>query len=267
MNQLRTSLVRRILNRAINPYRLNDSRLYALYLALRYPMHSRAKKLEFIFYSELTRGDVNGMVFDIGANCGQKAAQFARISRLVICVEPDQAAANQLKARFEKRSTVRIINAGVGAHPGREIFYQSSPANPLNTFSRKWAESQQAKASEYEVLIITLDEMIEKYGMPQYIKIDVEGYELEVIKGLHRPIQSLSFECNLEKFRCESLECIAYLAALQPGLFNYCVSEPPNKFAAKEWLRADEITKVVSSAKTDYIEVYFKSATNQSASD
>ncbi len=80
----------------INPYRLNDSAFYRLYLRLRHPHHMQQKLSERAFYARLIAANGGGTVFDIGANCGAKAAQFRGCARRVICVEPDPSAIEQL---------------------------------------------------------------------------------------------------------------------------------------------------------------------------
>jgi FkbM family methyltransferase len=256
----RPSRFRRLLNRWINPHRLNDSALYGLYLKLRHPQHLQQKRLERAFYERLIAANGGGTVFDIGANCGQKAVQFRACARRVICVEPDPTAVEQLRARLGHRDDVVIVPAGVGDEAGQATFYQLSPASPLNTFSRQWSDAQAATASETSVAIVTLDQLIASHGLPSYIKIDVEGYELQVLQGLHQPIRALSFECNLQQFRRQTLDCIARLAALQPGLFNHCLSEPPSRFASDRWLTAAEMTAIVAGADHDYAEIYFQAS-------
>jgi hypothetical protein len=45
-----------------------------------------------------------------------------------------------------------------------------------------------------EVPVVTLDALIAQHGEPAFVKIDVEGYEPQVLRGLTRPVQALSFE-------------------------------------------------------------------------
>jgi len=62
------------------------------------------------------------------------------------------------------------------------------------------------------VPIKTLDQLIATYGRPKYIKIDVEGYELPVIGGMHAKIDLISFEYHLNKDDCAAkLQIIEYL--------------------------------------------------------
>ena len=61
---------------------------------------------------------------------------------------------------------------------------------------------------EVAVTVSTLDNMIEKYGTPDFLKVDVEGGELQVFEGLSQPISVICFEANLPRFREETLSII-----------------------------------------------------------
>ena len=70
----------------------------------------------------------------------------------------------------------------------------------VTTLSKPWIEAVQQTDSfahvHWEpgatVSVITLDDLIAQYGEPAFCKIDVEGYELEVLRGLSRPLRTLS---------------------------------------------------------------------------
>jgi hypothetical protein len=55
-----------------------------------------------------------------------------------------------------------------------------------------WKEQSWTKS--VPVPITTLDAMIARHGMPAFIKIDVEGFEAEVLSGITHPVAALSFE-------------------------------------------------------------------------
>ena len=89
----------------INRHRFNDSALYGWYLRLRRPEHFRRMNSESRFYSELLKSAGTGLVMDIGANDGSKAAVFLKLGCAVICVEPDVSAAAILRERVYANST------------------------------------------------------------------------------------------------------------------------------------------------------------------
>ena len=75
-----------------------------------------------------------------------------------------------------------------------------------------------------KVPVTTLDKKIKVYGIPKYIKIDVEGYELEVLKGLSNPVQNISIEFTAEDIE-NSYKCIDYISTLGDFTFNYSIGE------------------------------------------
>ena len=179
------------------------------------------------------------LIFDIGANGGSKAIIFSYLADQIISVEPSPGAVQILRQRFERRPNVVVVESGVGAQAGAAEFYMFDDADACNTFSLKWKDSLSASAAAeirsqkdvkktIDVSIVTLDKLIGRYGVPDYIKIDVEGYELNVIKGLSTSVPIVSFECNLPEFEAETIECISRLTRLLSGArFNYSSTEPP----------------------------------------
>ena len=168
------------------------------------------------------------LVFDIGANKGNKAYVFAKMGYSVVCLEPERGALSTLHYRFDGRKNVTIVPKGVSDKPGSTTLNVFDYRSGFNTLSKKWAgelsgtenhRTGQALTplSTYEVSLTTLDELIAEFGMPHYVKIDVEGFELQVVQGLSRPIQFLSFEANLPEFSTESLEILSTLHKLAPG--------------------------------------------------
>jgi len=71
-----------------------------------------------------------------------------------------------------------------------------------------------------QVPLSTLDQLIQEYGLPQFCKIDVEGYETEVLKGLSQPIPYLSFEYN-DRLKNKALECLEILSKFPNLSYNF----------------------------------------------
>ncbi len=91
--------------------------------------------------------------------------------------------------------------------------------------------------STVEVRVTTLDDLIDEYGLPRFCKIDVEGYELEVLEGVSYAIPALSFEYN-PAVPDIALDCISRLTALGAYEFNWTVREIP-RFRSRAWLDPD----------------------------
>jgi hypothetical protein len=87
-----------------------------------------------------------------------------------------------------------------------------------------------------EVRVTTLDELIRRFGMPDFVKIDVEGLEGEVLAGLSRPPPALSFE-YLTAARDRALACVDRLETLGEYRYNWSPGES-HQLASARWLDA-----------------------------
>jgi FkbM family methyltransferase len=253
--------------------RLRASPLYDLYWRFADPRLIADRRMEVDFYRKALRFVRKGdLIFDIGANDGTKSRIFLELGASVVAVEPDRANQAILKEKFLKfrmrRLPVAIVGKAVGEASGSATMYVESPGSALNTLSRKWADSLEQENGRFgqkmgfgdsvDVETTTIDDLIARYGMPCYIKIDVEGYELKVLRGMRRPVPQLSFEINLPEFRQEGLECLDLLERLAPvGCFNF-VAEYDRGMAFEKWLGRAEMGRAIEECRDRCIEVFWR---------
>ena len=102
-------------------------------------------------------------------------------------------------------------------------------------------------AKEEVVRVLTLDDLIDSYGTPAFCKIDVEGFELHVMRGLSRRIPCLSFEFSSEMLG-QARKVIWYLMKIGDYRFNYYVGEP-NKLALTTWIDGDSMVTRLTATK------------------
>lgn len=175
----------------------------------------------------------NGLVFDIGANLGFKSDVFLQLGARVIAFEPQPSCLPYLKSRQIWNQRLTIDTQAVSSRAGTLSFFISS-SHTLSTLSKDFIHaagnekfSGEKWESEMEVQATTLDACIQKYGAPDFIKLDVEGNEAEILEGLSIPVKALSFEFNhfLPKV---AEQCLQKLYLLNPEyLFNYTLGESP----------------------------------------
>jgi FkbM family methyltransferase len=161
------------------------------------------------------------LVFDVGANRGDKADSFSRLGAAVIAIEPDASTAAALQRRFAREANVHVVAAGVGAVPGEAVFHPS-PDSTRSTFTvdrMRQLGDDVPFGSGVTVPITTLDALVATYGVPRFCKIDVEGYEPEVFQGLNQPLPALSFEFHGELL-AEAGRCLDKLDRLRMTRYN-----------------------------------------------
>ena len=121
-------------------------------------------------------------------------------------------------------------------------------SNPLiSTFSDHWDKGRFSSSKWDKVINVdttTLDQLINDHGHPRYIKIDVEGFELEVLKGLTKKTGIISFEFTSEFFK-DAIKCLDYLNKLGYKKFNY--SEGERKKFNFDWTSKDKILEEIEN--------------------
>jgi FkbM family methyltransferase len=213
--------IKRFLRKKNLYYALKYSLLFRLYQLLFKPSEIKQEHKEISFYkSFLLACD---LIFDIGANDGHKTDAFLNMSKKVVCCEPDSENFKLLKVRFRnKKNRVFIENKAVSDKEGFSEFHIYHPGSAFNTLSSKWMklleEDNMKKWNEpieftqtQTVATTTLDRLIQKYGVPDFIKIDVEGFEQWVLKGLSQKVAYLSFETLLPDYASEMNNCLSII--------------------------------------------------------
>jgi len=212
-------------------------------IAMYYGIPGRAQKLRRHYASFIRPGD---LCFDIGAHAGNRTRAWLEIGARVVAVEPQPDFARLLRRWYGGHPGFTLAEVALGAQPGRQTLLISSRTPTVTTLSRKWAEEARRDSSfagvqwdiEVVVEVTTLDQLIQSYGLPTFCKIDVEGYEAEVLHGLSHPVPALSFE-YLPVAISRTVDCIERLNTLSRYEFSRSTGET---LRPGPWISASAMT-------------------------
>ncbi|RPJ70520.1 MAG: FkbM family methyltransferase [Desulfobacteraceae bacterium] len=182
------------------------------------------------FYRRFVRP--GALCFDIGAHLGSRTRAFLALGARVLAVEPQPSCAAYLSRRWGRHPRFALVAQAVGEEPGVARLYVNRLNPAISTLAPAAWRTAMADAAagperwdhEVSVEVTTLDKLIAAFGLPSFCKIDVEGFEVEVLAGLSRPLPALSFEfISFETARARA--CLRRLAALGDYRFNWSFRE------------------------------------------
>jgi FkbM family methyltransferase len=155
------------------------------------------------------------LCFDIGANRGDFTVAALAQGYTVVALEPAPRVFSELVGNFIYNSNVTPLKYAVSGSDYETIEFFEADEDGLSTLNLEWLtdESMPYAGKPYRTIkatTITLDTLALKYGTPDLIKIDVEGAEWSVFKGLSSKMGIIAFEWTLATLD-EHIEQLNYL--------------------------------------------------------
>lgn len=217
-------------------------------LVMYYGQPGKLRRMMRFYGQFLGPGDVG---FDVGAHVGNRVRAWRRLGAHVVAIEPQPDFLRILRLFFGRNQGVTIIGSAVGAQAGTARLGISSATPTVSSMSPDWIESVTTDSSfakvrwdrSIEVQVATLDDLIAAHGIPAFCKIDVEGFEGDVLRGLSRPVRALSFEYlpPAHDATLAVLDLVEQLGARASGYrYNYSPIETM-QFASDHWLDAADL--------------------------
>ncbi len=209
----------------------------------------RSLRKMMTFYSQfLGTGD---LCFDVGANLGNRTEAFLKLGARVVAVEPQKDCGQMLRDRFGGEPDFSLVDSALAQTEGETEFFVSS-SNTLSSCSPDWIEYAKELPAfrdckwdqKTTVKTTTLDALVERHGNPVFCKVDVEGFEYEVLRGLSQPVGMVSLEYTVGITE-PAVNCIRHLANLGMTEFNYSEGESMD-WAMPNWVGAEKITDILA---------------------
>ena len=182
------------------------------------------------FYGEFVGPD--DLCFDIGAHVGNRTMCFLRLGARVVAVEPQPDFGCFLRLLLKWRKRVTLLDCAIGAEEGDLELHLSLATPTVSSGSAEFMRDTGSIASfdivDWDRVVrvrqTTLDELAERYGMPDFIKLDIEGMELAALQGMCFAPRMISFEF-LAGRTDDAMACIDRLEQLADWRYNLSTGE------------------------------------------
>ena len=201
------------------------------------------------FYTQfVSPGD---LCFDVGAHVGNRLRALSRLGARVVALEPQPQCMRLLRRWYGHQPNIELVEQAVGSAGGTRTLFVSERTPTVTTLSRDWIRAVGATPGfagvrwdrSIPVRVTTLDELIARYGEPAFCKIDVEGAELDALRGLSHPLKVLSFE-YIPAAIDTAVGCVSRLGELGRYEYNWSPGELP-RLRSPVWLGPAQITELL----------------------
>ncbi|HZY80893.1 MAG TPA: FkbM family methyltransferase [Cyclobacteriaceae bacterium] len=145
--------------------------------------------------------DRNVTLFDVGANVGEFTLEILEAFRnkpiQLYAFEPSSRAGEQLRKRIPQLPNVHVVAKAMSDHEGTaELFFPDEGSALASLYQRDLAHMNQEFGKKEQVVTSTIDRFCEenKIDYIHLLKIDVEGHEIEVLKGARKMMTGNAIE-------------------------------------------------------------------------
>lgn len=192
------------------------------------------------------------LAFDIGAHVGDRTASYCRLGASVVAIEPQPSVFRALRLLHGRNPEIALHCIAVGAQQGRTSLLVNSANPTVSTLDHHLvtaaptdpAWSNQVWDQTIETPVTTLDQLIVTHGRPDLVKIDVEGYEAEALRGLSHPVRTLVVEFTTLQPDV-AIAVVNQLQNLGTYRYNFSLGEK-HALACEAWVGAEMILELVT---------------------
>jgi FkbM family methyltransferase len=162
------------------------------------------------------------LIFDIGSHKGEDTDFYLKKAFKVVAFEANPKLIAHCKTRFADAiadGRLRIVEGAIAPEAAGEriVFYENLRASVWGTIGASWAERNRALGTQsvvVEVERVDIVEAFRTYGVPFYLKIDIEGADSVVLEGL-RQLEGRPRYISIEAEKVDFARLVAELNALR----------------------------------------------------
>jgi FkbM family methyltransferase len=198
----------------------------------------------------ITNNKTQKLVFDIGANIGNWTLANISEENKIISVEASTSTFNKLVNNVSSYGNIVPLNYAVCDSKEEHITFYEAESDVLSSLNKEWIYGPESRFNcNYKATLsktITLDKLIEQYGVPELIKIDVESAEYSCIKSLTKKVNNLCFEWASEN-QDMILNSLNYLFKLGFREFYVQMNNDDYKFVPNNYYSLNDTKQILLS--------------------
>jgi FkbM family methyltransferase len=129
----------------------------------------------------------SNLIFDVGLNIGQDTGFYLSQGYRVLAIEADPTLAEAAQNKFDREiqeGRLEILNVGIAEKDGLADFWICDGKPQFNSFHRQIAARDSYAHHCIHVPVMRFERVIERYGAPYFLKVDIEGNDMLCLDGL-----------------------------------------------------------------------------------
>ena len=120
------------------------------------------------------------LIFDVGAHNGDDSGHYLEKGYRVVAVEANPLLSQSIAARFEPAigaGRLTVLNVGIAEQSGTLPFWVNDDNSVWSSFDRELGGRHASRCHVVDIDCVPLNVLIRQFGVPHYLKIDIEGYD------------------------------------------------------------------------------------------
>ncbi|HXU20465.1 MAG TPA: FkbM family methyltransferase [Verrucomicrobiae bacterium] len=161
------------------------------------------------------------LIYDVGLFDGGDSAYYLARGYRVVAIDANPSMVERARSRFKadvEAKRLNLLNVGIAKSPGTATFWVSDKPE-WSSFNREIASRDDTHHRPVPVPVVPLSDLLSEYGIPHYLKIDIEGNDrlcVESLKGAELPqYVSVEAECVGDSDRLSDEEAVGTLESLR----------------------------------------------------